>query len=207
MLARPGRSDTGADPQGAPLPSFGLHWLWQYLEDVPRPKVLDCGALRAATVRVLLTRCGRLYRGDLISPLDRHDPALWDRSRRSPLFRTDVLLAELPDIAPASLTSIFCWQLLDLLPRDALADVLLCCYRLLEPGGVLFCLLREPRLEKGANPDWELDGLASLVRVRDGDKPFAYPALSNREIDRLIPTGSVKTFLTRSGWREVLAVK
>ena len=163
--------------------------------------------LRAATVRALLTRCGFLYRGDLISPLDRQDPALWDRSRKTPIFRTDVLLAELPAMGAASLTSIFCWQLLDLLPRDALADVLLCFHRLLEPGGVLFCLVREPRLERGSDPGWELDGLTALVRVRDGVKPFAYPALSNREIDRLIPTGSVKTFLTRSGWREVLAVK
>jgi hypothetical protein len=163
--------------------------------------------LRASTVRVLLARCGRLYRADLISPLDRQDPALWDRSRKTPIFRTDALLAELPAIPPESLTSIFCWQLLDLLPRDALADVLLRFHGLLEPGGVLFCMLREARLERGADPGWELDGLTGLVRIRDGSKPFVYAALSNRDIDRLIPTGSVKTFLTRSGWREVLAVK
>jgi hypothetical protein len=36
----------------------------------------------------------------------------------------------------------------------------------------------------------------------------AQPAvLTNREMERLLPSGSVKTFLTRSGRREILAVK
>lgn len=205
MPATPSRSDAGADTRSAPAPSFGLRWLWQYLEDVPRPYLLDCGPIRSATLRVLLQRSGRLYRGDLISPLAR--PNLWDRTRKTPVFRTELLLAELPAVPLASLSAVFCWHLLDLLPRDALADVLLRFHKLLEPGGVLFCLLREPRLEKGADAEWEMNGLAGLVHFREGAKPFVYPALSNREIDRLIPTGSVKTFLTRSGWREVLALK
>ena len=118
-----------------------------------------------------------------------------------------MLLAELPSLSSASVSVILCWQLLDLLPRDAVSDVLLFFHRLLEPGGVIFCLLREPRLEKGIESAWRMESLTTLVREHEGSKPFVYPALSNRDIERLIPTGSVKTFLTRSGWREVLAVK
>lgn len=205
MLARPGRSDAGTDPRSAPPPSFGLRWLWQYLQDIPRPYVLDCGPIRSATLGVLLGRSGRLYTGDLISSLKR--PDLWDRARKTPVFRTELLLAGLPLVPEASLSVVLCWHLLDLLPREALPDVLLHIYKLMQTGGVLFCLLREPRLEKGADSAWELDGLTGLVRPRDGEVSFPYPALSNREIDQLLPTGSVKTFLTRSGWREVLVVK
>jgi len=205
MLARPGRADAGSDPRSAPPPSFGLRWLWQYLEDIPRPYVLDCGPIRSATMRVLLGRSGRLYSGDLISPLKR--PDLWDRARKIAVFRTEVLLAELPPVPAASLSLVLCWHLLDLLPREALADVLLYIHKLMEPGGVLFCLLREPRLDKGADSAWELDGFTGLARPHEGGAAFPYAALSNREIDRLLPTGSVKTFLTRSGWREVLVVK
>ncbi len=207
MLVRPIRSDSRAETESAFLPSFGLRWLWQYFDDVPRPQVLECGPLHSATVRVLLTRCGKLYRCDLISALHRREPWLWDRSGKTPLFRAEGLLAQLPEVPPASLSVIFCWQLLDLIPHDAIAEVALRFHALLAPGGVLFCMLREPRLENGADPDWRLEGLTDLVRVREGSKAFDYPALSNRELDRLIPTGSVKTFLRRSGWREVLAVK
>lgn len=205
MLARPGRTDSGTDPRGAPAPSFGLRWLWQYLQDIPRPYVLDCGPIRSATLEILLKRSGRLYRGDLISALKRTD--LWDRTRKTPVFRTESLLAELPPVPPASLSLVLCWHLLDLLPREALAEVLLRIYQLMEPGGVLFCLLREPRLDKGADAIWILEDLTGLARSSDGAVTFPYPALSNREIDKLLPTGSVKTFLTRSGWREVLVVK
>jgi predicted neutral ceramidase superfamily lipid hydrolase len=41
----------------------------------------------------------------------------------------------------------------------------------------------------------------------DSHKPFPYPALTNREVERLFPGGNVKTFLTRSGRREVLGIK
>jgi hypothetical protein len=142
MLVRPGRSATTASPEGAPLPSFGLRWLWQYLEDVPRPQLLDCGPLRASTMRVLLERCGRVYRGDLVSPLERHEPALWDRAGKSPVFLTDLLLECLPDISAGSISVIFGWQVFDLVPHDAIADVVMRFHTLLEPGGVLFCLLR-----------------------------------------------------------------
>ena len=207
MLVKAGRSVATPSPEGASLPSFGLRWLWQYLEDIPRPQLLDCGPMRASTLRVMLERCGRVHRGDLVSPLERHEPALWDRAGKLPVFLTELLLDYLPDVAPASLSVIFSWQLFDLLPRDAIADLVLRFHSLLEPGGVLFCLLREPRLDRGADTGWQLESLTGMVRTREGPKPFGYPALSNRELDRLIPTGSVKTFLTRSGWREVLVVK
>ena len=207
MLGTASRQGQGTQSQAGPLPSFGLQWLWQYLEDLPRPHVLECGPLRSLTVRILLGRCGRLYRCDLVSPLERQDAVLWDRSRKAPIFRPEALLAEVPILPPASISAIVCWQLFDLIPRDAVADVLLFFHRLLEPGGVIFCLLREPRLERGIESVWQMESLTTLAREREGSKPFPYPALTNRDIERLIPTGSVKTFLTRSGWREVLAVK
>lgn len=207
MLGTASRQSSSTQSRPGSLPSFGLQWLWQYLEDVPRPQVLECGPLRSVTVRILLARCGKLYRADLVSPLERQDAALWDRSRKAPVFRTEALLAELPGLPAASISAILCWQLLDLIPRDAVADVLLSFHRLLEPGGVIFCLLREPRLARGIEPAWRMETLTMLVREQEGSKPFLYPALTNRDIERLLPTGSVKTFLTRSGWREVLAVK
>jgi hypothetical protein len=77
----------------------------------------------------------------------------------------------------------------------------------LRPGGLLFCLLREPRLEKGSEMMWWLETLTTLGASREGRRPFSYPALTNREMERLAPAGSVKTFLTRSGRREVLVVR
>ena len=158
-------------------------------------------------INVRIERCGRVYRGDLVTPLEHHEPALWDRSGKSPLFLTELLLDYLPDVVPGSISVIFSWQLFDLVPRDGIADVVLRFHSLLEPGGVLFCLLREPRLATGADSDWQLENLTNLIRTREGPKQFPNPALTNRDLDRLIPTGSVKTFLTRSGWREVLVVK
>ncbi|HEV2177304.1 MAG TPA: hypothetical protein VGW33_08895 [Terriglobia bacterium] len=192
---------------GATLKSNGLEWLWQHLRDVPRPRLLDCGPARRATVEVLLRRGSTLHVADLISPVERGDPELWDRARKAPVFRTEVLLAQIPPIPAASLSAIFCWQLLDLLPRDALAAVVLHLYLYLEPNGVLFCLLRDPHLATGVEPHWWLESLATMGRDDEGTKPFPHPALTNREMEGLIPTGSVKTFLTRSGWREFLAIK
>jgi hypothetical protein len=37
--------------------------------------------------------------------------------------------------------------------------------------------------------------------------PFPYPALTNRDIERLVPGGAVKMFLTRSARREILIMK
>ncbi len=80
-------------------------------------------------------------------------------------------------------------------------------YLYLQPFGVFFCLLREPSLVRGMQTTWWLDDLTKLGRECGGSAPFAHAAITNREMERLTPVGSVKTFLTRSGVREVLAVK
>lgn len=187
--------------------SRGLEWLWQYLRDIPCPSILDCGPVRRSTADVLLRRGAKLYVADLVSPALRGEARFWDRARKTPVFRIDDFLSQLPEIPPGSLSTIFCWQLLDLLPRDALAPLVLQMYLYLQPGGVLFCLLREPHLQAGIEPVWWLEGLSKLKREGEGRKAFPYPALTNRDVEKLIPTGSVKTFLTRSGLREVLAIK
>ena len=137
----------------------------------------------------------------------RSDGNLWDHTGKAPVFRTERLLSELPTICPGSVSIVFCWQLLDLLPREALADVVRRMYLYLEPSGVLFFVLREACLTTGADTIWCLETLTKLATQATGQKPFPYPPLSNREMERLIPTGIVKTVLTRSGLREVLAVR
>jgi len=72
---------------------------------------------------------------------------------------------------------------------------------------VLFFVLREACLTTGADTLWYLESLNRLTALGAGQKPFPYPPLSNREMERLVPTGIVKTVLTRSGLREVLAVR
>jgi len=164
---------------------------------------MDCGPLHSTTTRVLLARCEKYYQADLITPVEHQDASLWDRSGKVHLFRAEALLGDLPPVIPSTLSAIFCWHLFDLVPRDAVPDLALRFHQLLHPGGVLFCLLREPRLEKGADPEWRLENLTDVVRIREGVRTFAYPALTNRDLDRLMPTGSIKTFLRR----EVLAIK
>jgi hypothetical protein len=168
---------------------------------------LDCGAAQPSTVTVLVERGSKLYVADLLSLISRSDGNLWDHSGKVPVFRTERLLSELPAIPSGSLSIVFCWQLLDLLPREALAEVVrrMCLY--LEPRGVLFLMLREACLTKGADTIWHLETLTKLGARAAGQKAFPYPPLSNREMERLIPRGTVKTVLTRSGLREVLAVK
>ena len=187
--------------------SGSLDWLWARLRDKPGPRVLDCGPVRESTVNVLVERGAKLYVADLLSLVRRTNGSLWDYTGKVPLFRTDRLLSELPMIPPGSLSIALCWQLLDLLPREALVDVVHRIYSYLEPSGVLFFLLREPCLAKGADTTWYLQTLTKLGAQVGGQKPFPYPPLSNREMERLIPTGMVKTVLTRSGLREVLAVR
>jgi len=186
--------------------SAALEWLWQHLEDVASPRILDCGPVRRSTVGALLGRGAKLYMTDLISPLQRKKD-YWDYSRETLVFRTDSFLAQLPPIPRCSLNAVLCWQLLDLLPPEVLAPVILRMYLYLQPQGVLFCILREPWLPKGADWVWWLDGLARLQRDDRGDAPFCYPPITNRGMEGLIPCGRAKTFLTRSGLREVLAVK
>ena len=201
-----GATNFGLGTAGAKT-SGSLDWLWARLQDNPHPCVLDCGPVRSSTVNVLLERGSRLHVADLLSLVSRSDGKLWDHSGKAPVFRTERLLSELPTIHPGSVSIVFCWQLLDLLPREALADVVHRIYFYLEPGGVLFFVLREACLTTGADAIWYLETLTKLTALATGQKPFLYPPLSNREMERLIPAGIVKTVLTRSGLREVLAVR
>jgi hypothetical protein len=187
--------------------SGSLDWLWARLRDNPRPRVLDCGPVRESTVNVLVERGSKLYVADLLSLASGSNGNLWDRTGKVPVFRTERLLSELPVIPPGSLSVALCWQLLDLLPREALADVVRHMYFCLEPKGMLFFILREACLTKGADTIWYLESLTKLGARGGGQKPFPYPPLTNREMERLIPAGVVKTVLTRSGLREVLAVR
>lgn len=194
----------GAGPANA---SAALEWLWAQLHDVPSPHILDCGPICQATVDVLLRRGAKLYVSDLVTPALREDELFWDRRGKIPAFRLTDFLAQLPPIPAGSLSIIFCWHLLDFLPRDTLPGLAERLFSYLQPDGFLFCLLREPYLSAGADTPWWLESLTVLATGREGHRPFPYPALSNREMERLAPSGSVKTFLTRSGRREVLALK
>ena len=129
------------------------------------------------------------------------------QTEKTRVFRTDEFLAQIPPIPLESLSVVLSWQLFDLVPHEALAAVVgrLCSY--LQPGGVLFCILREPRLATGAETRWCLEGLTGLGFEGGKPTPFAYAPITNREMERLVPGGNVKTFLTRSGLREVLGVK
>ncbi|MBI1940545.1 MAG: hypothetical protein HYS33_03450 [Acidobacteria bacterium] len=187
--------------------SPGLEWFWQRLRDVRHPHFLDCGSAIQATVQVLLRRGAKLYVADLISPARDGAPTFWDRSKKPAVFLSKLFLEQLPDIPPASLSGVFCWHLLDLLPRQALPEVVDRLFGYVAPGGALFCLLREPYLASGAESMWWLESPTALASDDQADKPFPYPALTNREMERLVPSGVLKTFLTRSGRREVLATK
>jgi methyltransferase family protein len=197
-------------PPAGPRPSNAsraLEWLWAHFRDVRNPRVLDCGPVSQSTLDVLLRRGAKLYVADLVTPAREGAPAFWDRSGKQPLFRLDDFLAQVPSIPPASLSAIFCWHLLDLIPRDSLPKLFerLCSY--LEPNGALFCLLREPFLPAGAETAWRLEKLTVLGSSGEGRVAFPYPALTNREMERLAPSCTAKTFLTRFGRREVLAIK
>lgn len=194
--------------EGAPkMPSPGLEWLWQQLRDVRHPRVLDCGPVRQATLDVLIRRGAKVYVSDLISPAQRGNPKYWDRSKKVPAFLTDDFLALIPKIPAGSLGAVFCWHLLDLVPPEAVPPVVARLFSYLQPGGVLFSLLRQPYLPAGAEAGSWLESLTLLQSKPDAKKTFPYPVVTNREMERLFPAGSVKIFLTRSGRREVVALK
>jgi hypothetical protein len=155
----------------------------------------------------LLARGAKLYVADLLTPAQRADPAFWSLVGKTRVFLIEDFLAQLPTIAPQSLSAVFCWHLLDLLPREALPSLARRLCSFLQPSGVLFCLLREPYLAAGAETVWWLQSLTVLGSGAESCKPFPYPAVTNREMERLVPGGTVKTFLTRAGRREVLAIK
>jgi hypothetical protein len=187
--------------------SGNLDSLWARLKDNPKPHVLDCGPIQSPTVAVLAKRGCRLYVGDLLSLACHAEGELWDRTGKVPVFRTARLLSELPPIPPGSLSVVFCWHILDLLPRGALPDVVGRMFLYLQPGGALFFFLREPHFRKVADTAWYLETPTRVATRGSGQKPFPYPPVSNREMHWLIPAGIAKIVQTRSGVREVLVVK
>jgi hypothetical protein len=181
--------------------------MWQSFRDVKRPHILDCGPAYQATIDVLLKRGVKLYITDLVTLARQSDSKYVRRLGKRTVFLVDQFLEDLPPVPPGSLSAIACWHLLDLLPRDALPGLLAKLWSYIRPGGVLFCLLREPYLATGAATRWWFDNLTVLRSEVENEVPFPHPALTNREIERLIPNGNVKTFLTRSARREILAIK
>jgi hypothetical protein len=181
--------------------------LWQNLRDVKHPHILDCGPACQATLDVLLKRGTKVYIADLITLARQSDSRFICRLGKRTVFLIEEFLEDLPPILPDSLSAIACWHLLDLLPRDALPGLVAKLWSYLRPGGVLFCLLREPSLAHGAGTRWWFDSLMVLGSDVESKIRFPHPALTNREIERLVPNGNVKTFLTRFARREILAIK
>lgn len=193
-------------PGSAPL-SHALQWLWEYLSQVPHPHVLDCGPVHQSSLDILLRRGARVYVADLITPMQRREPTYWSETEKTRLFLADDFLAQIPAIPPESLSVVLSWDLFDLIPHEALQAVVERLSSYVQPGGVLFSILREPYLANGAGTRWWFESLTVLGSHPGKATPFPYAAISNREIERLIPGGNVKTFLTRSGRREVLGVR
>jgi hypothetical protein len=160
-----------------------------------------------ATLDVLLKRGAKVYIADLVTLARQFDSKSISRRDKRTTFLIEDFLKDLPRIPPDSLSAITCWHLLDLLPRDALPGLVAKLWIYLRPGGVLFCLLREPYLAHGAETRWWFESLMVLGSGVESKAAFPYPALTNREVERLVPGGNVKTFLTRFARREVLAIK
>jgi len=198
---------TRVNPSAPATASRALEWLWQHLRDVRNPWILDCGPAFQSSLDVLLRRGVKVYVADLLTPVQRDESAFWSRAGKKPIFLLQDFLAQLPAIPSESLSAVFCWHLLDLLPRDVLHSLVgrLCSF--LRPGGILFCHLREPYLAAGAESYWWFENLTVLGSKVDSKKLFRYPTVTNREMERLVPSGNVKTFLTRSGRREALGIK
>jgi len=187
--------------------SRALEWLWQSLRDVKRPQILDCGPPHQSTFDVLLKRGSKLYSADLITLARESDLKFVRRLGKKTEFLTDAFLENLPPIPTGCLSVVACWQLLDLLPREALPGLVSKLWSYLRTGGALFFLLREPSLANGAGTRWWLESLLALRSDVESKLPFPHPAITNREIERLVPSGNVKTFLTRLARREILAIK
>jgi hypothetical protein len=156
---------------------------------------------------VLLLRGSKLYLSDLVTPAQRSDSGFWSIKDKTRVFAIHDFLATIPPIPPASLSAICCWGLLDILPRDALPFLVERFHAYLQPGGVLFSILREPQVTFGVDTRWWFESLTVLGSSDPAPQPFPYPAVTNREMENLFPGGNAKTFLMRSGRREVLGVK
>lgn len=189
------------------IASQALQWVWNFLQDVDCPHVLDCGAVSSSTVGVMVKRHAKLYIADLIAPLQRDDPKLWRKEGKQSIFCLDELLKEVPDVPPVSLNLICCWHLLDLVPREQSPDLVNRLLSLLAPGGIFFCFLRESNLAVGRETKWRFETLTTLGAEDAGSGSFQYAPLSNREIEKLTAGSSLKTFLTRSHRREVVVLK
>jgi len=207
MAPSKGQEEIAKTVSGPAATSRGLQWLWQHLSHLRRPHCFECGPIRQSTLDVLLLRGVKLYASDLITPAQLSSSIFWRLQGKTQVFLIDDFLAQIPTIPPESLSAICCWGLLDLLPREALPPLVERFHSYLQSGGVLFSILREPHVTAGAETRWWFESLTVLGSSNTSQKPFPYPALTNREMERLFPGGNIKTFLTRSGRREVLGVK
>jgi hypothetical protein len=202
------QEDKGRGSAASPATSPGLQWLWQHLSNQRHPHCFECGPIRQSTLDVLLLRGAKVYHADLITPVQQNNLVFWSRQEgKKPAFLVDDFLAQIPPIPAESLSAICCWGLLDILPHEALPPVIERFHSFLQPNGVLFSILREPSVAAGAETRWWLESLTVLGSSDNTHKPFPYPALTNRQMEQLFPGGDVKTFLTRSGRREVLGVR
>ncbi|MGH7191084.1 MAG: hypothetical protein ACREF0_18090, partial [Acetobacteraceae bacterium] len=165
------------------------------------------GPVSPATLDALLRRSAKFYAADVITPLFHGETRFWDRTGKQPVFLPSQVLAELSSIPPGSLAAILSWNLLDLVPHEGLPEVVDRLLSLLQPLGLLFCILREPQAKGGPESRWWLETLTSPRFESDPKRPFPYPPITNREIERLMPDAAIKTFLTRSGRREILAMR
>jgi hypothetical protein len=207
MAITRGHEERGKGSSASPPVSFALQWLWQHLSNVPHPHCLECGPIQQSTLNILLTRGAKVYHADLITPIQQGNPAFWSQKEKSKVFLVDEFLAEIPPIPAASLSAICCWGLLDIIPHEALQKVVERFHSFLQPNGVLFSILREPSVTAGSETRWWLETLTTLGSSADARKPFPYPPVTNREMERLFPGGNVKTYLTRSGRREIVGLK
>ncbi len=201
------REEMGRGSADTPAASPGLQWLWQHHSNVRHPQFFECGPIRQSTLDVLLLRGAKVYHADLITPALQGNKVFWASKDKTPIFLVDDFLAQIPPIPPASLSAICCWGLLDILPHPALPQVVERFHSFLQPNGVLFSILREPKVTTGVETRWWFESLTVLGSSDTTQKSFPYPAVTNRQMEQLFPGGNVKTFLTRSGRREVLGVK
>ncbi len=190
-----------------PISSQALEWVWQYLQDVRKPHVLDCGAVSSSSVRVFAEREAKIYVADLLAPLQRGDSTYWRRDDDELIFCLNEFLARLPKVPAASLLLLCCWHLVDLVPGDQVSSLFEFLLSLVEEGGLLFCFLREQNLKTGNDYHWRFETLTTLGAEGDGKGEFAYPPVTNREVEKLTEGYSLKTFLTRSHRREVVVLK
>jgi hypothetical protein len=208
MAMSKSQEDKGRGSAASPATSPGLQWLWQHLSNQRHPHCFECGPIRQSTLDVLLLRGAKVYHADLITPVQQNNLVFWSRQEgKKPAFLVNDFLAQIPPIPAESLSAICCWGLLDILPHEALPRVIERFHSFLQPNGVLFSILREPSVAAGAETRWWLESLTVLGSSDNTHKPFPYPALTNRQMEQLFPGGDVKTFLTRSGRREVLGVR